>query len=173
MSTPLSERDGNFHGDIQKGVNAENAFRDAMEYRGYLVEEASMEEDRRSHIDFHVTVSGKRYSVDVKSIKTPPPNQHADKIAWVELRNVNGDKGWLFGDAHAIAFERFGKFCIVRRARLAEILERPRMETVTSFRDVRPMTIYARPTDKSLLVCLPYSYMDMRGAILSHVWKKP
>ena len=173
MSVPLNERDGNFHGDIQKGMDAETAFRAAMEYRGYLVEESSVEEDRHHHIDFHVTVKDKRYSVDVKSIRTPPHGHHADKIAGVELRNVNGDKGWLHGKAHAIAFERRDCFCIVRRARLAEILERPRMETVSAFRDVKPMTIYARPTDNSLVACLPYSFLDARGAILSHVWKKP
>ena len=62
-----------------------------------IIEEASKEDDIYRHIDIWVGAN----SFDVKAAKKTNrsdllPNYD---IHWIELRNVHGDKGWLFGQA--------------------------------------------------------------------------
>ncbi len=62
--------------------------------------------------------------IDVKSVKKdnrydilPNENHH-----WVELKNVNGKLGWLFGQADYIAFETFDYYILVERTKLIDFL---------------------------------------------------
>ena len=55
---------------------------------------SSMSEDINMHIDYWHEEIG----VDVKGNNLP------DEI-WVEMKNVRGDNGWLFGEATTIAFD--------------------------------------------------------------------
>lgn len=85
-----------------------------------LVEEASKEDDIYRHIDIWIGSN----SFDVKAAKKTNrsdvlPNYN---IHWVELRNVNGDKGWLFGQADYIAFELETTWCICPRTSLIQSL---------------------------------------------------
>lgn len=41
-----------------------------------------------------------------------------DSIHWIELQNVNGKKGWLYGKAKYIAFETNTSWIIVSRVKL-------------------------------------------------------
>ena len=42
---------------------------------------------------------------------------------WVEFNNVNGNDGWLYGEADYIAFERQNNFTLVNRKELVKIAE--------------------------------------------------
>jgi hypothetical protein len=60
------------------------------------------EEDINNHVDIKVHVG-----IDVKGLKKvnrsdQETNEH---IHWVELKNVNGKAGWLYGDADFFSFE--------------------------------------------------------------------
>ena len=63
------------------------------------------------HIDYWHDDQG----VDVKGNNLP------DEI-WVEFKNVNGDHGWLFGEATSIAFDmpELAAFVVVDREQLKE-----------------------------------------------------
>lgn len=85
-----------------------------------IIEEASKEDDIYRHIDIWIGSN----SFDVKAAKKTNrsdvlPNYN---IHWVELRNVNGDKGWLFGQADYIAFELETTWCICPRTSLIQSL---------------------------------------------------
>ena len=69
----------------------------AFKYYG-KVKPATEEENVKGHIDFHVETVG---SVDVKSKKSTFING----LIWIEIQNVVGNHGWLYGDADYIAFE--------------------------------------------------------------------
>ncbi len=76
-------KDGNYY---------ESLFRDTVKSKGYKWTEATQEDDWYRHIDCYVNGHG----VDVKG------NRHLETI-WLEHTNVNGNKGWLRGDAFYIA----------------------------------------------------------------------
>ena len=67
---------------------------------------STKEEDMSQHIDFWVFANGKKYGIDVKGLHK---NKRSDKnfddsIQWIELQNVQGKRGWVYGDAVYIAF---------------------------------------------------------------------
>lgn len=84
------------------------------------IEKASREDDMYRHIDVWIESS----SFDVKAGKKinrsdVMPNYD---IHWIELRNVNGKKGWLFGEADYIAFELEKTWCVCPRKSLISSL---------------------------------------------------
>lgn len=102
------EKDSN-----QAGVNAEERFMQVCKFLGYQCIPSNPVDNMKNHIDFIVNRNGEYIGVDVKGLNT------ADCI-WVELRNVNGKTGWLYGGADYIAFDMIDMkgFAVVRREEL-------------------------------------------------------
>ncbi|NQZ74582.1 MAG: hypothetical protein HRT61_00460 [Ekhidna sp.] len=75
---------------------------------------SSREDDINKHIDFYFGES----SVDVKG------DNMLDEI-WVEIKNVRGENGWLFGEAEWIAFDmpELQGFACVKRVDLVELVK--------------------------------------------------
>lgn len=74
---------------------------------------SSAQEDIHQHIDLWI---GNK-SFDVKAAKriNRLDSNPCYSIHWIELRNVNGQKGWLFGNANYIAFELENNWCVCPR----------------------------------------------------------
>lgn len=82
--------------------------------------ESSIDEDITQHIDLKQTIS-----IDVKALKKinrddELPNEH---YHWIEIKNVNGENGSLYGDADFIAFESEEYWFIVPRLPLKRFVE--------------------------------------------------
>ena len=94
-------------GSRQQGALAERRYKRAAPD----ARKSSKEEDIYMHVDFWHDDQG----VDVKGNNLP------DEI-WVEMKNVRGDNGWLFGEATTIAFDmpELTGFVVVDREELAE-----------------------------------------------------
>lgn len=116
-------------GYVTKYKKVENRFKqDVLSYfkDKCNITEATEYEDIYGHWDLEVTDSdyfiGK---VDVKALKKrrrSDPSVDAS-IHWVELQNVNGGAGWLFGLADNIAFETLTEWLIVSRTALIDALK--------------------------------------------------
>ena len=81
--------------------------------------QSTKEQDIHEHWDIKLDVK-----FDVKAIKKTnrydtEPNEN---IHWVELKNVRGDKGWLYGDAHYFAFETEDYWIIVEKQSLQDLI---------------------------------------------------
>lgn len=76
-------------------------------------------EDINEHWDVKLDVK-----FDVKALKKVKRNdEHPDEnIHWVELRNVNGDKGWLYGDADYFVFETDDYWLVVEKENLQKFI---------------------------------------------------
>ena len=74
---------------------------------------ATLEEDRNEHWDVEGDMGSGRYKFDIKS----SANIDDDRF-WIEGTNVNGDKGWIKGDADYIVFERNKSWFIANRQKL-------------------------------------------------------
>ena len=113
------------------GRMAEVRFKRAAEKLGFEVMKASPEEDMHQHIDYWLSQDEKKHAVDVKGNNLP------DEI-WCEFKNVRGNPGWMYGNAHIIAFDmpEEGGFSIVDRQELAFWCEKNvRDEAVSNKRD--------------------------------------
>ena len=96
------------------GRMAEVRFKRAAERLGFKVMKATPKEDMHKHIDYWLLYSDRKHAVDVKGNNLP------DEI-WCEFKNVRGNPGWMYGNAHIIAFDmpEEGGFVIVDRQELA------------------------------------------------------
>ena len=78
----------------------------------------SREEDMKEHWDFGV-------KFDVKMIKSVKRHQKPDEaIHWVELTNVNGEKGWLYGEADLFSFEIIDYWIVVHKDDIQKLIAR-------------------------------------------------
>ena len=110
---------------------AEVRFKRAAEKLGFKVRKASRKEDMHKHIDYWLLYTDRKHAVDVKGNNLP------DEI-WCEFKNVRGNPGWMYGNAHIIAFDmpEEGGFAIVDRQELAFWCEKNVLdELVTDKRD--------------------------------------
>lgn len=80
---------------------------------------ATKEENRKLHIDYHMSVKARHATVDVKSWKYEKDN------VWVEFVSY-GRLGWIYGGADYIGFETpdMENFIMVKREELEEYVRK-------------------------------------------------
>jgi hypothetical protein len=108
---------------------------------------ASKDDDINKHVDVIVNVG-----IDVKGLKKinrkdQETNEH---IHWVELKNVNGKPGWLYGEADFFAFEIKDYWIIVGRQELQRFIAekcRDKIRAVTP----EPYKLYQRKERKDII----------------------
>ncbi len=81
---------------------------------------ASPDQDMSEHWDFELSMP-----IDVKAMKKTSRSDRDtdDSIHWVEIINVNGELGWLYGKAMYIAFETELFWIFVYRESLVEFIK--------------------------------------------------
>lgn len=103
-----------------RGRRSEYRFLEAIKAIGLQCRKSSRKDDMYRHIDFYILDDDSEIiaTVDVKG------ENQLNEI-WVELKNVRGDKGWLYGDASVIAFEmpEIGGFACVFTKHLIDYVE--------------------------------------------------
>lgn len=104
----------------QQGLIKEYEFAKLLLNYGGKIEHSSKSVDIHDHVDLIWTLEDKKITFDVKSLKKHNRNDVVfdDSIHWIELQNVNGKKGWLYGKAKYIAFETNTSWIIVSRVKL-------------------------------------------------------
>lgn len=96
--------------ELFKGV--ERKFAKAVETMG-KVNFSTKEQDIYEHWDVSITMQ-----IDVKAIKKNNENIH-----YVELKNVLGNPGWLYGEAHYFSFETEDYWILVDKMRLQHFIK--------------------------------------------------
>ena len=115
----------NYQGCYESGDRAEEKFKNYLEnVKKLKVQKSTQDENIFSHIDYWFwDLHDKKRSVDVKTSNRV--TQHLnDNIAWIEMQNVNGKKGWVYGDADFIAIELECYWLIVPRKRIVDFIEK-------------------------------------------------
>ena len=100
--------------NLIKGRLTEKLFAETVKKFGFYTKESTLDEDRHGHFDLIISTHIK---VDVKRIKCNDENH-----AYVELKNVQGNLGSLYGDADYFAFETKDYFIMVDKVKLQEFI---------------------------------------------------
>lgn len=93
---------------------------------GGNVRKSTKNEDMKEHIDFWwISDNGNEYGFDVKGVKKNKRTDKVgdDKINWIELINVQGNPGWVYGNAKYIAFLTNESILYVPRKKLTSYIE--------------------------------------------------
>jgi hypothetical protein len=134
---------------LEIGQTAEQRFAELLEGS----RRATTQEDMHEHWDV-MSETGMKF--DVKAMKKwkrsdPEPT---DRIHYVELRNVRGELGWLYGQADYIAFETRAHWIVVPRKKLVYFVEGV---TENNERSDKPAVykLYQREGRKDLMTVIP------------------
>lgn len=104
---------------VNEGHAAEKIFMDLMRERGNHTFAANRKENMYEHIDCWVRCKqGSYVPFDIKGMKR---SYKKDGNIILEYKNVRGDKGWLLGKAHFIAFQIEEGFLYVKRQELHDL----------------------------------------------------
>lgn len=103
-------------GFLSKGKQTEKAFSKILSNVTF----SSENEDITEHWDLSTNLK-----IDVKGLKKRNRSDDSvdERIHWVEIKNVNGDVGWLYGDADYFAFELHNYWIIVDKIDLQELVK--------------------------------------------------
>ena len=100
------------------GLEDENFVMEAVQHTlGGKCEKSTKEEDMYQHIDFWWESPKKGLiGIDVKGVKKKnrKDKEVDDSIHWVEIQNVRGNKGWIYGNAEYIAFRTLTQIIFVK-----------------------------------------------------------
>lgn len=157
---------------LELGGNAEDLFILAAVQHGWKISAAAEKQNIEEHWDFLIEKDGQARKVEVKSekrIERGDANAQTDFI-WVELRNVRGKVGWLFGCADWIAFEKQNAFVFVQRLDLLKVVNQ-KVDLVAKVKSAKEALykIYTRSGRKDKLTLLPVRDIE---PIIFMEWKK-
>lgn len=162
---------GKYHGDKERGQAVEAEFVATATAKGYTVIESSIEVDRKDHIDYYITKNGVTKSVDIKSIRGVGSGRDKNEHTWIELQNVNGRHGWIYGNQDLIVFERVDHWLFVDRQSMARWIDLVVDKGRIVDRHGDPIyAVYSKDTDKSLTTLIRYA--DMPSQVLRFKWAK-
>ena len=134
--------------NMLKGIETEKKFERIMIEKGNTLVRSNAQQDIHDHIDYFVN----DYSVDVKSNKD-------ENSIWLELVNVTGKKGWLYGKADYIAFDmkHLGCFCFFKTFDLLQVVKDVKevAKNGTEF-----FKLYTRKTKKDKIVRVKYTDIE-------------
>ena len=102
------------------GSKSERLFIGLASKRGFEVKHSSPQQNKIQKIDFYLTKNDVTKGFDVKARKklSASHQNYNDDWMWVEFKNADGFKGWLYGEADYIAFEKKDYYLIVDRISL-------------------------------------------------------
>jgi len=104
-----------------RGLSAEDEFAQLMQNDGYAVRKSSSHEDKRHHIDYHLSKGFEQMRVDVKARKRVN-GTFKDSLVWVEVQNEFGN-GWLYAPRVThFAFGVSNGFLLIPKAELQLIV---------------------------------------------------
>ena len=132
------------------GNSFEEDFKNRVVRSKLKYKKSTKKDDWYKHIDCYVN----GYGVDVKG------NRYLDTI-WLEYSNVNGNKGWLRGDAKYIAMhiEELDCFSIYNRSELLEFVEVNVKDKTTNKKDYLKFYTREKWGKKDLICKVKYSYI--------------
>ena len=140
--------------NMELGLKTESLFEEIAKKENFIVRKSSLSEDRFKHIDFFLEQDHFKYSVDVKARKktTRGDVKVNDEWTWIEFKNVLGRKGWLYGEADYIAFERADDFLMINRENLVKFCEdKVDLKTMVSRAYQAEYKVYQRQGRKDLI----------------------
>jgi len=131
------------------GESAERRFAELLNNPRF----STPKEDMKGHWDLEDDM-GMRY--DVKAMKRLRRNdeEFTDQTHYVELRNVHGKMGWLYGEADYIVFETRRYWIVVKRRTLMPFIEGLAENSEQSL-EPTVYRLYQRTGRKDLMIVVP------------------
>ena len=157
---------------FSRGKQFEKELMYIFQRKGYETQESNELEDKYKHIDFYARgKDGSFYGVDAKAMKSIDYGKTVqDTFTYVEWLNVRGNKGWLYGEAEVIGFERTSDVILIRRLDLLDFC-RSTVSRKCCAKDAPSALykVYTRPSRKDLISLIRLDDLPEKAI---RIWKK-
>jgi hypothetical protein len=150
----------------QLGTDAEKLFSTTCNSLSKPFRFATPFENKKRHFDYIVKDNSKYLKIEVKSMKARHRGEDPDpSIVYVEIYNIDGGPGWVYGDADYIAFQLPDKFLCVSRVELVWKVNSMVSKLPFVTKSGIEYTLYGRSNRKDMVVVLPiHEIMSIRDA---------
>ena len=134
-------------GFLEDGKKIEEKFAEMFDSFNY----STKEQDIKEHWDVEI-----KFKFDVKSVKKIRRNDsyHNELYHFIEIKNVNGDNGWLYGKADFFAFETFKYFIIVSKDTLQNFIAENVVKIYVDSPDKALYCLYSRAGRKDIITMI-------------------
>jgi len=138
---------------VSMGKSAEELFVSIAKSKNYTVNKSTLHQDKTEHWDYEIikTINNSfhKRKIDVKSLRKINRSDAApsDKLILIELQNVGGGTGWLYGKADGFAFQLIDSFILIGKTDLqtkVESLIDINKESITTNSNKKAYIIYDR-----------------------------
>jgi hypothetical protein len=138
-------------GFLSDGKLKEKEFVDLVSKPGHELVYPTTEQDINEHWDVQID----NIKFDIKGLKKISRSDASvdPAIHWVEIENVHGKPGWLYGIADYISFETDDSWLVVKRDNLIKMVEDKLMMVVTD--EPEPYKMYRRRGRYDVLTIVP------------------
>ncbi len=137
---------------------------------GWQVEKSNRHQDIDEHWDFKLTKNSTTYLVDVKAMKRlsrQDPSTQAN-FHYVEITNVKGKPGWLYGQADFFAFEVPEGFMLIAAEDLKRFIDQSVDKTLFASKAKNAYKkVFQRPGRADLITLV--TTQDLKE-IVTYVW---
>lgn len=133
-------------GFLKRGKKTEEEF--AKLFKNHT--KSSESQDINEHWDLEI-----KHKIDVKGLKKVKRSDASvnENFHWVEIKNVHGNNGWLYGDADFFAFELHNFWIIVSKE---DLQDRIAKKTVKTYYDQPTVYgLYQRKGRKDVMTIVP------------------
>lgn len=144
-------------GFLSDGKRKEKEFVDLVSKNHHELVYPTTEQDINEHWD--IQINNVRF--DIKGLKkiSRSDAHFNSSIHWIEIKNVHGKSGWLYGMADYISFETNDSWLIVKRSNLIKMVED---KLIMVFTDApQPYKMYSRKGRHDVLTIVPIE--DLKG----------
>lgn len=133
-------------GFLKKGKETEAEF--AKLFKNYKA--SSDSQDIKEHWDLEIT-----HKIDVKGLKKVKRSDDSvnENFHWIEIKNVLGKPGWLYGQADFFAFELCNFWVIVPKETLQNRISSKTVKTY--FEEPTVYGLYQRAGRKDVMTIIP------------------
>jgi len=147
---------------LQIGSEAEQKFWTLCRSKGFLIRPSSSHENRIDHFDFLVAFSISQFvRVEVKSIKARRRGEMPDpSIVFLEIQNIDGGKGWIYGQCDYVALEQPKGFILYRNQDLVQYAERFSKSFPFVSQSGLEFTLYGRRNRNDIVMIVPFAHLN-------------
>lgn len=105
----------------EETLRASKEFEAIASKMNYKVRYPSKKVSNELYVSLYLKGKDKEVAVDVKSWKKPK-NKVKGGWVWIEVKNVRGKDGWLYGKADFVVFEREKDFILIPRTQVLHLV---------------------------------------------------
>lgn len=156
-------------------VTSDIIFKEIASINNIIYTKSSIDTDIYDHIDYYCKFDDKTFTIDIKSAKKFLNNDYdytklLEDWVWVELKNVNGYNGWLFGKANYIVLVFLSELWFINRHKLVTFIKNNvNMKYVTNKNDAM-YNLYKRLRRNDLLTLIQLK--DIKNHLNPKIFQK-